>query len=1244
MNVRGVSNEIKRKAVLEYHRKNADVLVMLETHSEVKSETIWQSQWGGKILFSHGTSMARGVAVCLTKKLANKVKKVVSDDSGRFIILDLIEDGVLVTLAAIYAPNKDDPEFFRKIRDILRERSENKVIIGDFNLVLDVELDRLNTYHNNERAKSVVEDIMDEFCMKDVWRIFWQDKKEYSWRKKGELQKASRIDFALVSAGLDQLVKHATYLSSIKTDHRAIYVVIDTLPFERGKGFWKLNTKLLKDQQYIEYMKKEIEHTVSACKGKGSGETWENLKIRIKKSTQRYSRLKGMEARLIISQLSEKVNYYEENLPLNEEDDRLWQETRAELEDMMVEKAMAMLFRSKIRWMEEGEKNTKYFFSLEKARYNAKTCFKLVDELGGEITNPQEILEKQKEFYSQLYKIDEGVVFNMRNNTDIMVPTEIRKDQDEQITVEHLVSAIKGMNNEKTPGQDGIPVDFYKVFWVQIQNPFIEMVKECYEIGKMHESARKGILNLIPKANKDTRYIKNLRPITLLNTDYKIIEKAVANKMIPALKYIIQQDQRGFMKDRRISVNIRKLLDIIHYAKEEDLQAVILSLDFVKCFDKCSFSILHGSLDYFGFGKIVKDWTEILYKDFTVKIQNNGYFSSEIPIEKGVHQGGCCSSVYFLIIAEILAITLRSTEDIEGIEVEGLKQLLNQFADDMDVCSLATEKSIKAILEELEKFKWQSGFTVSYDKTTMYRIGSLRFSDAQLYDQSQVVWSNEDINVLGVTIAHEDIVQKNYQGMIVKVRNTLNAWYNRGLSLIGKVQVVNTLIASLFVYKAMVLPIIPKSISKSVDNEIRDFLWNKKKSKISLATMQLQKKDGGLGLVNIQKRDQALKSTWPQILEKEPEYAQMVYKLIRVGSLKEYIWRCNIDPKDVKSLRIKDQFWEDVLYCWSIFNRYYRFKIENQIIWYNSMIKVGGKLIMWRDVFQRGLIYVYQLFDKGEYKTCQSVWEDYGLTVLRYNSLKAAIPVEWKVFFQTNPCKTFLPLSPSNYDMAIHVYQKKLAKIVYQYILDDVLVIHNKYLKWSQEIGPQFCEGICQFGLEHLNICKITNITKYRSFQYRFLQRGLVTNVQLSKWGIQPDDRCYFCKQEKETILHLIVECNYAQQMWIQLANYISNHYNISEVNLQPEAIVLNKIVKPARHAGNFLCLCTKQYIYSQKCLGKELNFYELSVRFKKLESMEKYIAVKNNKLSVHSKKWGRVNEEEVLIEDYVREYMNRSR
>ena len=195
----------------------------------------------------------------------------------------------------------------------------------------------------------------------------------------------------------------------------------------------------------------------------------------------------------------------------------------------------------------------------------------------------------------------------------------------------------------------------------------------------------------------------------------------------------------------------------------------------------------------------------------------------------------------------------------------------------MDVFSMATEKSLRAIHQELKNFHYQSGFEVSYEKTTLYRIGSLRHSSAQMYDITEYAWSNTDIQVLGTVISHEDLVQKNYEGIMDKTRRILNSWQNRNLTLIGKVLVVNTLIASLFVYKMMVLPIIPKSITQNMDNIIREFIWNKKKSKVAYKILQNPKNQGGLALVNLRIKDASLKATWPKILAQEKDYAEIVY-------------------------------------------------------------------------------------------------------------------------------------------------------------------------------------------------------------------------------------------------------------------------------------------------------------------------------------------------------------------------------
>ena len=487
--------------------------------------------------------------------------------------------------------------------------------------------------------------------------------------------------------------------------------------------------------------------------------------------------------------------------------------------------------------------------------------------------------------------------------------------------------------------------------------------------------------------------------------------------------------------------------------------------------------------------------------------------------------------------------------------------MLNQFADDTDVFSVASESSIRQILEELDKFKWQSGFMMSYEKTTLYRIGSLRYTSAQMYDISEVTWTNCDINVLGIIVSHEDILHKNYDTIITKARHILNSWHNRGLSLMGKVQVVNTLIASLFVYKMMVLPQIPSLIVKQMENMIRNFLWDGRKAKIAFQILQNPKEHGGLNLVNLVNKDKALKATWPVILYTEIEYAKIVYGIMRCSGLQEGIWKASLKPEDVLILRVQEPFWEQVLMAWCEFNYYTNRRTDNQIIWYNSRIRIGGKPVMWNDIHQKGLVYVHQLFDKGSFKSYPQMKQEYGIGEMRYNGLRSAIPSEWKVFFSENSKGMYMPLAPSNYDQCVAGIIVNLSWEVYKFLSEDVTLIHNKYIKWTQDLGESLCEGLLDYGKLHSQIYKLTNVPKLRSFQYRLLQRGLTTNILLKKWGIVASENCYYCKKEPETVIHLLCQCDVVQKLWKEVSIFIRDQYQVKNVNITDRNIILNNIV-----------------------------------------------------------------------------------
>ena len=127
----------------------------------------------------------------------------------------------------------------------------------------------------------------------------------------------------------------------------------------------------------------------------------------------------------------------------------------------------------------------------------------------------------------------------------------------------------------------------------------------------------------------------------------------------------------------------------------------------------------------------------------------------------------------------------------------------------------------------------------------------------------------------------------------------------------------------------------------------------------------------------------ALKTTWPSILAKEKEYATLVYEHMRCRMLQDTIWCCSLSPEHVCHLKLKSDFWYDVLFSWCHYNYYHNMRLENQIIWYNSRIVIAGKPFLWGDLYKKGLVYVHQLYDSRGFRDFQELQSEFG-----YNSTK----------------------------------------------------------------------------------------------------------------------------------------------------------------------------------------------------------------------------------------------------------------
>ena len=108
--------------------------------------------------------------------------------------------------------------------------------------------------------------------------------------------------------------------------------------------------------------------------------------------------------------------------------------------------------------------------------------------------------------------------------------------------MDEIAYAIKNMQNEKTPSLDGLPAEFYKMIWPKIGNLLYNVYTEIINNGKLHDSARCGIITLLEKLGKNTLLFDNWKPLSLLNVDYNIYTKVISNRMQEALPLLIQLD------------------------------------------------------------------------------------------------------------------------------------------------------------------------------------------------------------------------------------------------------------------------------------------------------------------------------------------------------------------------------------------------------------------------------------------------------------------------------------------------------------------------------------------------------------------------------------------------------------------------------------------------------------------------------------------------------------------------------
>ena len=1219
LNVRGMRNHVKRRKIFRFvkQKHKADIIMLQETHGDTNSEKIWSSEYGNRIIFAHGTNNSKGVAIALNKKTANSVDKICRDMYGRYILIVCKIEGLTYCICNIYAPNTDNAEWYEEIMDLVKQQDcIFNILGGDFNLVLNCETDRKSqqVYHPN--AQKVVMNTLDDMELVDIWRQKNNDKKVFTWmNKEGNW---SRIDYFLISESLNPRCMEATIEPSICTDHSLITLSIDTSLSKRGPGVWKFNNELLNDTHFTEEMHKVIQGTKRISEHMSDTDAWELMKFETMLFARSYAKERATNEKLDQLNLYAALSSMQEEITksdlVNPDLLRNIENIQIELDSYATRDAKRAAFRCKQKWADSGEKCTKYFFNLEKRNNLSKSMY-VTRRADGSLTKDYtEILDLQTQFFSDLYRSDTRVVFNVHNDTDLRLTPELQEKFEMEVTQDELFDAMMTLKPNKTPGGDGMTLEFLRKFWKELVTPLHKMLMESVIRGKLNPTGRHALLNLILKKGCDEFELRNWRAISLLNYDYKIWSKVIANRLEEAT-HLIGKEQTGFIKGRSLFTNIKKTMEIVGHAKRQNNPGIIIIIDFEKCFDRIEYASIEGVFKFFGFGNGFINMLFLLFRDFKMRTQSNGFTSRYFSKTRGVNQGCCASPLIYSFCSAIIQHIIYSNRLIKGLELHGIHNLLSQFADDT-AAFLSYEKIVlDEFTKELLRIEATMGLKVSYDKTTIYRIGSLLNTNAELYTQKNYKWSDGPIDTLGVKIMGDGTgYPSSFDEVMTKLTRTCETWYNRQLSLSGKCLVVNTLMGSLFVYKMTTMTDMSEDQIKRVENTIRNFIWSGKSPKIALSTLQKDKTQGGTRLVNIRAKQDALKIGWFYKIDTDPMLSECVYNELDIH-LRNIIWRCNLSPKDSAKHFGKDSFWKQLLFAWGKIN----FKepmnkesILEQIIWLNTFIKCGEEMLSWKSWIDKDILTIRDLWN-GEQLCFKSYQE---LDVEWFNLLKiaTAIPNDWKDMLKySNDTEK---AKPSTYNMLLT--SKNITRQVYNMLIYDEHALHKYYLRWVDRARENLSYECYCNSFNRMYSC--TKVTKLRDFYYRLLLGKIVLNVDTKEWDITASDTCTLCEKEPETLTHLFWDCEETQYL-VQTLREICEINSIEAV-ITKYSFIFNTLHNNRFHIVNFIGILMKQFIYKNRCLKKKISIIAFLKELEQNYLIESANAHRSNRIPAFTKRW----------------------
>lgn len=697
------------------------------------------------------------------------------------------------------------------------------------------------------------------------------------------------------------------------------------------------------------------------------------------------------------------------------------QSLKRQLTEIRQEKANRAIFRAKANWIQLGERPSSYFLGLEKRQSKEKTITSLKDENGRLLTSNQDILAYEKRYFSDIYNEDPSQLHPIQN-------LPLSKEDIPQVTDSHrqlinlpfthrdFHTALKNLNKNKSPGSDGITPEFYLLFWDQLHNLFYDSIMFSLKEGRLSDDQRAGIVTLIPKKAQDRLQLSNWRPITLLNADFKIFSKALADRIQIGIKDVISDDQTGFIKGRTIATNLTTIQMVIEQTKINNSSGLICAVDYRKAFDTIRWDIIHHAMESFGFGEFICSAVKVLFKDIKTCIFNSGFSSGFFNPSRGIRQGCCCSPSLFIIAVELLAILVRQSQEIHGLPVADRELFISQYADDATFF-IKDYASLTSLLQLLNVFATVSGLQINYHKSHLLLLGH----HLDPPDRFQNLHVKDHVTILGIVfrnqISEDQQYHLNFAKKIDKIKQICSTWLNRSLSLKGKVVLVQSLISSLLQYPCSCVPT-PTRVLVEYKRIVTDFFWSGKRAKVSYKLLVQDISDGGFRMPDLEMRIKAIHLYWIKFLRNHPQsvMASVITDRTTYNSVEDAL---NCKTNLTEHLDKNWTFVSQILHTWAqlhIHEPTSEEDVKKEMLWNNSYILINRKSFFWKKWNDRGISCINDLLHADEPRflshTELSVKYNLQVSFLEVLQIRTAIPCSWKRKIE-NPAQPNLNKKPT---------------------------------------------------------------------------------------------------------------------------------------------------------------------------------------------------------------------------------------